>query len=87
MIIKIRIIGKNSIIKNTNILNKIMNFNTRTPMRKLKDMKKNWLNMIIRKKERHPSRVKTNIRTNDGQVSLPWKTSLYLLKFTSSRHD
>ncbi len=85
--IKIRTIGKSSTSKNTNILNKTMSFTTRTPMRKLTDMKKKWLNMIILKKERHPSRVKTNIRTNDGQVSLPWKTSQYLLKFTSPRHD
>jgi hypothetical protein len=84
---KIRTIGKSSISKNTNLLNKTMSFTTRTPMRQLTDMKKKWLNMIILKKERRPSRVKMNIRTNDGQVSLPWKTSLYLSKFTSPRHD
>jgi hypothetical protein len=67
--------------------NKTMNFNARTTMRKLTDMRKKWLNMIILKKERRPSRVRMNTWTNDGQVSLPWKTSLYLLKFTSARHD
>jgi hypothetical protein len=83
--IKIRTIGKSSTSKN--ILNKTMNFNIRTPMRKLMHMKKKWLSMIILKKEQLPSRVKMNTRTNDGQVSLPWKTSLYLLKFISPRHD
>ncbi len=82
MSIMSRTIGKNNTSKNTNTLNKTMNFNTRTPMRKVTDMKKKWLNMIMLKKERHTSRVKTITKTNDGHVSLPWKTSLlYLLKF------
>ena len=87
MIIRSRTIGKNNTSKNTNTLNKTTNFNTRNPMRKLTDMKEKWMNMIILKKERHTSKVKTITRTNDGYVSLPWKTSLYLLKFTSPRHD
>ncbi len=53
--IKIRTIGKSSTSKNMNILNKTMRFITWTPMRKLTDMKKKWLNMITLKKERHPS--------------------------------
>ena len=74
--IKSRTIGKGSNSKNTNILNKNMNFNIRTPMSKLTHMKKKWLSMIILKKEQLPLRVRMNTRTNDGQVSLPWKTSL-----------
>ena len=85
--IKIRTIGKSSTSRNRNILNKTMHFTTTTPMRNLTDRRKKWLNIITLKKERNPLRVRMNTRTNDGQVSLPWMTSLYLLKFTSPRHD
>ncbi len=79
--------SKSMTSRNMNTRNRVINFTTRLLLKEVMDMKSTQMNKNILKKERHSSRARTRTRTNDGQVSLSWRTRPYWLRFIIPRHD